>query len=141
MNEPDSNEKDSPANVSSGGTPDLLLVQDEAHDNRPDNLCNPVQEVVQRTSLDIEHVSVVNIEFCPPDTPISLLCQFDGRGGNHTHAKCRTSWKQRTWGGGGRSTDRSLARGRGRGTLTSKKDGGKWRPLCRPSAPFSLGRS
>jgi hypothetical protein len=90
MNEPDSNEKDSPANVSSGGTPDLLLVQDEAHNDGPDNLCDPVQKVVQRPSLDIEHVSVVDIELCAY-VHISPLRNLNKRAENQTHAKCRTS--------------------------------------------------
>jgi len=40
------------------------MVKEEGYRQRPDNLSNPVHEIVQATCADVEEGAVVVIEFC-----------------------------------------------------------------------------
>jgi hypothetical protein len=45
-------------------TREALLIQKKADGERADDLCNPINEVIQATGTDVKQSTVVVIEFC-----------------------------------------------------------------------------
>ncbi len=63
MNSEYNNEENTPTNKGASATLDGLVVKEEANQNRTNDLSNPVHEVVERTSLDIEKITIVRVKF------------------------------------------------------------------------------
>ena len=57
------NKENTPTNKGTSATLDGLVVKKEANKNRTNDLSNPVHEVVEGTSLDIEQITIVRVEF------------------------------------------------------------------------------
>ena len=63
MNDEHKNEENSPSNESTGPTLNGLVVQEKTNHNRAYDLGDPVNEVVKRTSLNVEQGRIIGIEF------------------------------------------------------------------------------
>lgn len=64
MDEEDEYEEDRPASEGAGTTADFLSVKEQTNTEGTEDLCNPVDEVVQATCTDGENGTVVIVKFC-----------------------------------------------------------------------------
>jgi len=94
-------EDENPASKGANSSPVPFLVKDDvADEERTKDLGRPVREIVQSPSTNCEDGSVVIVEFY--NVPKHYGLASDDRealanGSRNTDARCRNSWKRRTW--------------------------------------------